>query len=69
MPRDRPRVPQDVIFFDLLLFLGGPELHFLIIFLSISVCGDGVVLCGVGVGVVWYKRGGGVGRRHWDSIV
>ena len=27
----------------------------------------GVVLCGVGVGVVWCKRGGGVGRRHWDN--
>ena len=38
-------------------------------FLSISVCGVGVVLYGVGVGVVWYKRGGGVGRRHWYNSI
>ena len=59
-----------------------------LLFLTISVCGVGVVLYGVGVGVwccvvlvcgvVWCwcvvccgvgsraKRGGGVGRRHWD---
>ena len=50
MPRDRPRVPHDVIFFDFLLFLRGLEPGFLL-FLSISVCGFGVVVYGVGVGV------------------
>ena len=32
MPRDRPRVPRDVIFFDFLLFLGGPGPSFWNIF-------------------------------------
>ena len=31
MPRDRPRVPQDMIFFEFLLFLGGPKPYFLTI--------------------------------------
>ena len=51
MPRDRPRVPHDVIFFDFWLFLNGLEPYFFTFFLSISVCGVGVVLYGVGVGV------------------
>ena len=32
MPRDRPRVPRDVIFFDFLLFLGGLEPYFFTFF-------------------------------------
>ena len=89
MPRDRPRVPQDVIFLDFLLSLGGPELYFLSIFCEfqcvvlvwccmvlvlvcgivwcwcwcVVLCGVGAWCCGVGSGA---KRGGGVGRRHWD---
>ena len=81
MPRDRPRVPRDVIFFDFLLFLGGLEPYFFTFFCQfpcvvlvwccmvlVLVCGVVwcwcVVLYGVGSGA---KRGGGVGRRHWDK--
>ena len=32
---------------------------------NFNVC-CGVVSCGVGVGLLWCKRGGGVGQRHWD---
>ena len=50
MPRDRPRVPQDVIFFDLCLFLGDPGPYLLSIFCEFQC---GVVWCRVVLVLVW----------------
>ena len=53
MPRDRPRVPHDVIFFDFLLFLGGLELYFSTFFcrfpcvVLVWCCMVLVLVCGV----------------------
>ena len=49
MPRDRPTVPQDVIFFDFVLSLGGPEPYFLTIFCEFQC----VVLVGCCMVLVW----------------
>ena len=53
MPGDRPRVPQDVIFFDFLLFLDGLELYFFTFFCQfpcvvlVWCCMVLVLVCGV----------------------
>ena len=46
MPRDRPRVPDDVIFFEFLLFLYGLEPYVSTFFVNFRVwCWCGVVWC------------------------